>query len=113
MKKKNQKPGLTEAKAKSDLSSKLCGKFNWIDETDPKYGELVKKASEPFENAVALAELPVKIVYKHVEDLITDTEEDGYETKYTGYIMEVLPNQKFLASNYKHLKIIGQANLST
>jgi len=68
----------------------------------------IPSRDEPFINAVAIAELPVNVVYKYVEGLVVDKDETGYEETYTGLVMEVLPNQRFLERDYKHLKIIGQ-----
>lgn len=93
---------IANSKSLSDLSGELCGKFNWFAPQEIK---------EPFEGAVALATLPVKVVYKEVENMVIEILEDGTEVLYTGFIMELLPDT-FLARDYKHDRIIGQLNLS-
>ena len=93
---------IAEGKSLSDLSGELCGKFNWFKPQEIK---------EPFEGAVALATLPVKVVYKQVENMVIDILDDGTEVLYSGYVMDLLPD-RFLAKDYKHDRIIGQLNLS-
>lgn len=58
-----------------------------------------------------MATLPVKVVYKQVENIVIDILEDGTEVLYTGWVMDLLPD-RFLAREYKHDRIIGQLNLS-
>lgn len=82
------------------MTLERAGLYEWSEDGDK---------NTPSENAIALAELPVITVYKYVENIII-SEENGVEELYTGWIMEVLPNQKFLGKDYKHLKIIGCLN---
>lgn len=93
---------IANSKSLSDLSGELCGKFNWFKPQEIK---------EPFEGAIALATLPVKVVYKQVENMVIDILDDGTEVLYTGWVMDLLPD-RFLAKDYKHDRIIGQLNLS-
>lgn len=65
------------------------------------------KNEKPFDGAVALATLPVRIIYKKVKNMVVDRLEDGTEVLYTGFVMNLLPD-RFLARDYKRDKIIGQ-----
>jgi hypothetical protein len=86
------------------LIDKVLGdKYNWFEP---------KEITEPFEGAVALATLPVNVIYRHVNNIVIDVLDDGLtEVLYTGWVMDVLPN-RFLAKDYKHDRIIGHLNLS-
>jgi len=62
----------------------------------------MKKVGPPIHNEIAIVNIPVKVLFKFSDNIVVDVDDHDEPVEFTsGYIMHVLPNQKFVFNNHE------------
>jgi len=69
--------------------------FKWFEPKDPRDDDRLMRGD------VRLVDLTVKVLIQWSDKIIKDMDEDGNVEYTSGWVMEVLPHQKFVYNNHK------------